>query len=78
MKTLNFRLRSFVSELKKKYGYTINKSYRSIATDIEGLSHVTVKTYLYQLEQLGYIRIENKGTHRQMYIFTDKFQNYED
>lgn len=48
------------------YGYERRQTYRQIATDTGRICFMTVKHHLVNLERMGVLQIENKGTHRQV------------
>lgn len=56
--------------LTQKYGYTIERvgGYEQIARYLsertnEKVGYASVRNYLYKLEELGYIQVDNKGGH---------------
>ena len=48
------------------YGYKTNRSYRQIASDTGRVCFMTVKHHLVNLEKMGVLQIENKGTRCQV------------
>ena len=45
-------------------------SLAKIANEIGGITHETIRNYFNKFEKYGLLRIENKGTHRQI-IYLD-------
>lgn len=48
------------------YGYESKRTYRQIAEDTGRVCFMTVKHHLVNLEKMGVLQIENKGTHHQV------------
>lgn len=48
------------------YGYESKSSYRQIAADTGRVCFMTVKHHLSNLEKMGVLQIENKGTRHQV------------
>ncbi len=48
------------------YGYESKRTYRQIAADTGRICFMTVKHHLVNLEKMGVLQIENKGTHHQV------------
>jgi hypothetical protein len=71
MKQLNFTRKSFLKELVKTYGYTVQDTYKEIACKIGGVCYCTARNYLLNFEKIGILTIENKGKYNQAY-YLDK------
>lgn len=61
----------FLKEMVKKYGYTIQDTYKGIAQTVNGISYGTVRNHLLALEVAKVLKIENKGKYNQAY-YLDK------
>lgn len=48
------------------YGYESKNTYRRIAADTGRICFMTVKHHLVNLEKMGVLQIENKGTRHQV------------
>lgn len=48
------------------YGYESKRTYRQIAADTGRICFMTVKHHLVNLEKMGVLQIENKGTRHQV------------
>lgn len=48
------------------YGYESKRTYRQIASDTGRICFMTVKHHLVNLEKMGVLQIENKGTRHQV------------
>lgn len=48
------------------YGYESKRTYRQIAADTGRICFMTVKHHLVNLEKMGALQIENKGTRHQV------------
>ncbi len=69
MSKKEFRLVGFLTELVKHYGYTIERySYRDLESDLKSVTYATIRNYMMDLERLGYLKIERKGTSKQAFI----------
>ena len=61
MNKKEFRLVGFLTELVKRYGYTIERySYRDLENEMKNVTYATIRNYMVDLERLGYLTIERK------------------
>lgn len=69
MNKKEFRLVGFLTELVKRYGYTIERySYRDLENEMKSVTYATIRNYMVDLERLGYLTIERKGSCKQAFI----------
>lgn len=67
---LNFYERAILHELlKQSESGILNRSYRQIANEIEGITYISIRNYLERFANYGIVSISNKGTSRQYYTF---------
>ena len=53
MSKKEFRLVGFLTELVKRYGYTIERySYRDLESELKSVTYATIRNYMMDLERL--------------------------
>lgn len=65
--SVNLTQLGFFVWLFNHYGKTICASYRTIASQVEGITYEAVRLYLNALEQQGLLTVENRGSRKQKY-----------
>ena len=70
--TTSRRALGFLLWFRKFYSGETNKTYHQIADDHKLGNYGTVRIYLLELEQAGYVKIENKGKRAQKFVVNEK------
>lgn len=70
------RALGFLIWFRKFYKGETTKTYQQMGEDYPLANYGAIRVYLLELEERGYVTIENKGKHSQRFVVNeDKFQS---